>query len=44
MNKGRIQEGGNWKMEIGNWTGKKMETRKWKMARATSSQFPISSF
>jgi hypothetical protein len=33
----RIQEGGN-------WTGKKMETRKWKLAEATSFQFPISNF
>jgi hypothetical protein len=31
-------------MEIGNWTGKKMETRKWKLADAMSSQFPVSNF
>jgi hypothetical protein len=40
----RIQEGGNWRLEIGTWTGKKMETRKWKLAEASSSQFPVSSF
>jgi hypothetical protein len=43
----RVQEGGNWKLEIGKWTGKKMETGKWKPVPpcgTTSSQFPVSSF
>jgi hypothetical protein len=41
---GRVRK---WKLdgeEYGNWTGKKMETGKLKLAEATSSQFPISNF